>query len=94
MNTEDIVWKDEHLYQKVVSNKKKGGYETIRQRHYHVIEVDEKRAYHNLTYQLTSSNLTREINIMHLGLRGNYHIHCDKLLGGGCKAARKNPMLL
>ena len=60
MNVEDIVWKNENLDQKVVSNTKIEENATIRQRHYHVKDIDDKTVHHNLTYQLTSSSFTRK----------------------------------
>ena len=42
MNVEDIVWKDDKLDQKVVSNTKREEHATIRQIHYHVTDVDKK----------------------------------------------------
>ena len=44
MNVEDIVWKDDNLDHKVLSNTKKGGNTTIRERHYHVTDVDDKKS--------------------------------------------------
>ena len=69
-----------HQTQKIGEN------ETIRKSHYHVTEVYDKAVHHNLTYQLTSSILTKKNNMMHPWLSGNYHIHWDPLLGVGHQA--------
>ena len=61
MNVEYIVWKDNNLDQKVVSNTQTGGNPTIRKINYHVTDVGDKKVHHNLTYKLTSSRLTLKI---------------------------------
>ena len=55
MNVEDIVWKENNLDQEVVSNTpKKEENATIRKRHCHETDVDDKTVHHNFTCQLTS----------------------------------------
>ena len=61
MNTEDIVWKDENLDQnRGIKHTQKEEKATISQIHFHVKDVDDKTVHNNLTYQLTSSSLTKK----------------------------------
>ena len=51
--------------------KKMEEWATIRQIHYHVTEVDEKKVHRNLTYQLTSLRLSKTNSMMRSGLHGH-----------------------
>ena len=53
-----------------INHKKREENATMRQRHYHVTDVDEKIFHHKLSYQITLSSLTKN-NTMHSGLRGD-----------------------
>ena len=74
----------------MVSNtKKREENAAISKIHYHVKEFDDKTVQHNLTYQLTSLSLTQNNNMIHIGLRGHYQIHCDPFLGVVCQSVRR-----